>query len=115
MGMHVFVIALNGTNPRIDQNRKKMIRELKKMFGHTFIDQNTVFAITNWHYDQGSIEKRGKNVQKELNLSNVKIAFLDTLYGEETIEKAKIEDQLHIMKHWLFTIPAYPCTHLKQM
>jgi len=92
------------------------------MFGHTFIDQNTVFAITNWHYDQGSIEKREKNgqkeakvnenLQKELNLSNVKLAFLDASYGEETIEKAKIEEQLHKMKHWLFTIPAYPCTHL---
>ena len=120
--MYVFVIALNGTNPRIDQNRKKMIRELKKMFGHTFIDKNTVFAITNWHYDQGSIEKRGKNGQKEakvnenlkkeLNLSNVNIAFLDASCGEERIEKDKIEEQLHKMKHWLFTIPAYPCTHL---
>ena len=99
--MHVFVIALNGTNPRIDQNRKKMIRELKKMFGHTFIDQNTVFAITNWHYDQGSIEKRGKNGQKEakvnenlqqeLNLTNVNIAFLDASYRkEEDIEKVFI-------------------------
>ena len=62
--MYVFVIALNGTNPRIDQNRKKMIRELKKMFGQTFLDKNTVFAITNWHYDQGSIEKRGKMAKK---------------------------------------------------
>jgi len=120
--MYVFVIALNGTNPRIDQNRKKMIRELKRMFGHSFIDKNTVFAITNWHYDQGSIEKREKNGQKEakvsenlkkeLNLSNVNIAFLDASYGEERIEKDKIEEQLHKMKHWLFTIPAYPCTHL---
>ena len=123
--MYVFVIALNGTNPRIDQNRKQMIRELKKMFGQTFLDKNTVFAITNWHYDQGSIEKREKSgkkeinwnekLQKELNLSNVKLAFLDASYGEERIEKAKIEEQLHKMKHWLFTIPAYPCTHLKQM
>ena len=123
--MYVFVIALNGTNPRIDQNRKKMIRELKKMFGHTFIDKNTVFAITNWHYDQGSIVKREKNGQKEvkvsenllkeLNLTNVNIAFLDASYGEENIEKAKIEEQLHKMKHWLFTIPSYSCTLLKQM
>ena len=123
--MYVFVIALNGTNPRIDQNRKKMTRELKNMFGPTFIDKNTVFAITNWHYDQGSIEKRerngqkeakvNENLQKELNLSNVKLAFLDASYGEENIEKAKIEEQLHKMKHWLFTIPSYSCTLLKQM
>ena len=123
--MYVFVIALNGTNPRIDQNRKKMIRELKNMFGHTFIDKNTVFAITNWHYDQGSIEKREKsgqkeikvngNLQKELNLTNVNIAFLDASYGKETIEKAKIEEQLHKMKHWLFNLPSYSCTNLKQM
>merc|ERR1711971_1268329 len=63
--MYGFVIALNGTNPRMDQNRKKMIRELKKMFGHNFIDKNTVFAITNWHYDQGSRDKREKSGQKE--------------------------------------------------
>jgi len=124
--MYVFVIAINGTNPRIDQNRKKMIRELKKMFGPTFIDTNTVFAITNWHYDEGSIEKREKtgkkeakvneNLQQELNLTNVNIAFLDASYRKEKdIEKAKIEEQLHKMRHWLFTIPSYSCTLLEQM
>ena len=89
----------------------ELILELKNMFGHTFIDKNIVFAITNWHYDQGSIEKRGKNGQKEikanenllkeLNLSNVNTAFLDALYGEEDIEKNKIEEELHKMRHWL--------------
>merc|ERR1711971_1196935 len=113
--MYVFVIALNGTNPRMDQNRKKMIRELKKLFGHTFIEKNTVFAITNWHYDQGSIDKRGKRGQKEvrltehlikeLNLTNFNIAFLDASYGEEEIEKHKIEEELYKMEQWLFTMP----------
>ena len=122
--MYVFVIVLNGTNPRIDKKRKEMIRELKKMFGDTFIDTNTVFAITNWHYDQGSIDKREKskkkevtwteNLQKELKLTNVKIAFLDAFYGEEKTEKDKIEEQLNKMKDWLFTtIPSYPCSHFK--
>ena len=74
---------------------------------------------------QGARDKRKKggqteelwneNLRKELNLTNVNIAFIDASYGEENIEKAKIEEQLHKMKHWLFTIPSYSCTHLKQM
>ena len=123
--MYVFVIALNGTSPRIDHNRKKLIRELKKIFGHTFIDNNTVFAITNWHYDRGSQEKREKsgqnavkwneNLLTELNLRNVNTAFLDASCGEEDIEKTMIEQELLKMEKWLFTIPSYSCTHLKQM
>ena len=60
-------------------------------------------------------EKWNENLRKELKLNNVNIAFLDPCYGEENIEKGKIEEQLHKMKHWLFTKPAYPCTHLKHM
>ena len=60
-------------------------------------------------------EKWNENLRKELNLNKINIAFLDASYGEEKIEKDKIEEQLHKMKHWLFTISAYPCTHLKHM
>ena len=40
-------------------------------------------------------EKWNENLRKELKLNNVNIAFLDASYGEENIEKAKIEEQLH--------------------
>ena len=56
-------------------------------------------------------EKWNENLRKELNLTNVNIAFIDASYGDENIEKNKIEEQLLQMKDWLFTIPSYSCTN----
>jgi septin family protein len=55
--VHMFVIVLNGQNPRLDQAHKDMISIFGKCFGSDFM-QNMVLVFTRWHNDEASIARR---------------------------------------------------------
>merc|ERR1711997_1188670 len=63
--LQVFAIVLNGTNIRIDQNRKRLVRKLKETFGQEFLENNIVFVITHWRYNKTSLERRKRCGQDE--------------------------------------------------
>ena len=126
----VFAIVLNGSKPRFDQSRKQMIRKLQTMFGKKFLEKNTVFVITHWHYDEDSRSRRKNTGQDEIswkrdvnmilkdqfglrNPKGVPVIFLDALYGDENNEKTKFQKGVDELESCLKTFPSYQCSSLK--
>ena len=122
--VHVFAIVLNGSKPRFDQSRKQMVRKFKQMFGDTFLEKNTVFIITNWHYDESSCAKRLLSGQNEVSRSidinktlrddfgvrnpKVPVIFLDVLHQkEESEEKRQFQKGLDELQQCLNTFRLY--------
>ena len=71
--VHLFLIAFNGSEPRFDESLKDMLKIFVGMFGQKFLEKNTIFEVTNWHFDPFSLRarKRAKkdedSLTKELN------------------------------------------------
>ena len=128
--VHVFAIVLNGSKPRFDQSRKQMLRKFKQMFGDAFLDKNTVFIITNWHYDESSCAKRLRIGQNEASKTsdinktlgdhfgvknpNVPVIFLDVQHQkEENEEKRQFQEGLDELQRCLNTFQSYPSSSFR--
>ena len=128
--VHVFAIVLNGSNPRFDKERKEMVRKFKQIFGDAFLDKNTVFIITNWHYDESSCAKRLRIGQSEVSRSSdinktlrdnfgvrnpkVPVIFLDVQYQkEESEEKRQFQEGLDELQQCLNTFQSCPSSSFR--
>ena len=128
--VHVFAIVLNGSKPRFDQSRKLMLRKFKQMFGDSFLDKNTVFVITNWHYDESSCAKRlrigqneasktsdiNKTLSDHLGVRNPKVPviFLDVQHqNEESKEETQFQKGLDELQQCLNTFQSYPSSSFR--
>ena len=128
--VHVFAIVLNGSKPRFDQSRKLMLRKFKQMFGDSFLDKNTVFVITNWHYDESSCAKRLRIGQNEASKTSdinktlrdnfgvrnpkVPVIFLDVHHQNEEIEeKIQLQEGLDELQQCLNTFQSYPSSSFR--
>ena len=128
--VHVFAIVLNGSKPRFDQSRKQMLRKFKQMFGDAFLDKNTVFIITNWHYDESSCAKRLRIGQNEASKTSdinktlsdnfgvrnpkVPVIFLDVQHQKEEIEeKRQFQNGLDELQQCLNTFQSYPSSSFR--
>ena len=128
--VHVFAIVLNGSKPRFDQSRKQMLRKFKQMFGDSFLENNTVFIITNWHYDESSCAKRLRIGQNEASKTSdinktlrdnfgvrnpkVPVIFLDVQHQKEEIEeKIQFQEGLDELQQCLNTFQSYPSSSFR--
>ena len=128
--VHLFAIVLNGSKPRFDQSRKQMVRKFKHMFGDAFLDKNTVFIITNWHYDESSCAKRLRTGQNEVSRSSdinktlrdnfgvrnpkVPVIFLDVQHQkEESKEKRQFQEGIDELQQCLNTFQSYPSSSFR--
>ena len=128
--VNVFAIVLDGSEPRFVDSRKKMIQKFKVMFGDKFLEKNTVFVITKWHYDEDSCATREISGQNEMSLERdinqilketfrvknpkgVPVIFLDVHHQDESKEKMKFKKGLDDLENCLKTFPSYDCKSIK--
>merc|ERR1712172_405028 len=100
------------------------------MFGDTFLKKNTVFIITNWHYDENSCANRLTGGQSEVSRSSdinkilkdnfgvrnpkVPVIFLDVLHQkEESEEKRQFQEGLDKLQQCLNTFKSYPSSSFR--
>ena len=113
--INIFVIVFNGSNPRFDF-RKNMMKKLIDIFGKNFLQENAVFAVTNWHFDKEAVKTREKTStdenswkknltnkleEFEINNNNVPVAFIDAHHGNEVMEKEQFRTELAVMEKCL--------------
>ena len=58
--VNVFLLVINGANPRFDSTLIFMLKVFKRMLGKQFLQDNGVLAITNWAFDKKSVKRRGQ-------------------------------------------------------
>ena len=112
--VNVFLLVINGANPRFDSSLISMLKVFHKMFGKTFLQDNGVLAITNWAFDSKSIKRRGKKdndetvtklIQRLQDLQfieedkNIPVLFIDALHdSEDQYEVQKFNEEM--IKLW---------------
>ena len=114
--INVFLIVVNGSNPRFDHALIKMINLFIGMFGKDFLERNTVFEFSNWSYDTKSIKRRGpvknedfwtKAFNQQLgehlgSSSNVPTVFIDALFDPtDELESKRFEDEMSKLKDYM--------------
>merc|ERR1712203_988276 len=106
--VNLFVIAVNGQNPRLDGSLLGMIKIFEGMFGQEFWKQ-VVVLFTRMPMDEKSRRKRVKGTGKTddqlaqeymaevakrfKNSQGIGFVFLDAYYDEEDPEEKKFFDQ----------------------
>ena len=120
----LFLIMINGSNPRFDQSLIAMLKLFIDMFGEGFLENNTVFVFSNWSFDKKAIKKRGPkktegywtnelNKQLRTNVlrsANVPALFIDARYDDEDeFEIEKFEDEVGKLDNFLKTWYPYSC------
>lgn len=127
--LQVFAIVLNGTNIRIDQSRKRLVRKLKETFGQEFLENNIVFVITHWHLDKASLDRRKRVRQDETLWQNslnktlqdfgranpigVRAVFIDVRHGDEIEEVEKFHEAIEELKTCFDMFPSYSFRNLQ--
>ena len=121
--VHQILIAVNGTNPRLDGSMKAMIDIFQRMFTKD-IWANIGIVFTKLSMDKGSIRKRNRNweitdqefadnyvneIRKEFNILDQKCLetyFIDACYDDENDDEAKFfHDEMNSL---------WQAIHLKQ-
>jgi len=100
---NAFVLTFDGLETHFSLSKiEQLVHEIESTFGFSFWD-NTVLAVTNWHYDEDSIEKRGNHdenwwkekmngaLQENFHLkSNLDAVFIDACYDYESHDEENI-------------------------
>merc|ERR1711892_323878 len=132
--VNLFMIAVNGQNPRLDGALMGMIRIFEGMFGQEFWKQ-AVIAFTRIPMDVKSIKKRNKNTKQsdeELAKEYLKVVenefpngnglqylFLDACYDTEEdadpAEKEAFDNAMKILWKSLNKSPGLPTTKVQDV
>ena len=124
--LNTFLIVINGSNPRFDQHRKQMIRKYQNIFGHEFLERNTVFAVTHWPHDERSVKSRKRTgmpneetwtheLNKTLSESfhihgTVPAVFIDCRHNANNEQEArKFEQELNSLNNLIRISQPYSC------
>lgn len=127
--INLFLIVVNGSNPRLDQSLVAMLQIFQGMFGNEFIEQNTVFEFSNWAHHQKAQKSRSKQGKDEAYWSdalnkklreilgskgNVPAVFIDCLYDDEDEqETVKFEEDMRKLEGYLKEFPPFPTEGFK--
>lgn len=55
--VNTFIICFNSVDPRLDENKKSILKLFKEMFGDNFFE-NIMLCFTHWSYGEKESEFR---------------------------------------------------------
>ena len=122
--VNVFLLVINGCNPRFDNSLISMLKVFQRMFGKKFLQDNAVLAISKWPFDKKSIKKRGQKDGQMIDRLNrrlqelqfidadrsIPVIFIDSHYdSEDEDEEQKFNEELKKLYTKLIEYPALAC------
>ena len=128
----VFVLTINGTQLNFPQYIANMIQIFTACCGYQFLEKNTIIEVTNWAYDEASINSRKEHeetIKQKINnelqrvLSNtskyvlqnqVEVVFIDALHytgkaGKK--EKTKFFEEMTKLEKFVCNVEPYSWNH----
>lgn len=137
--LNAFVLTINGSNPRLDDSIKSMLKSFAEMFGVDYLKQ-TIIVFTRWPYDEKEVLRRKENKDseegRELEINKkisellgfdtlnhpIKCFFLCNSYNNLEIANQSTESELfrfystlNDIKKTLLQFPLYYCDKMKKV
>ena len=82
---NMFLVAFDGTNPRLTSGLQKMMAQFEALFGRIFWD-NAEMLITKWPMDQHS-QVRSRNCQLNIGSMVIQCSIIFLLTPTQTIAR----------------------------
>jgi hypothetical protein len=85
LGVHVFVLTVNGTQLTFPKYFKDMISIFQLCYGEQFLNKNTIIEVTNWSFNEASIRRRDideETLKQRINDELKKLVSNDVLQNQ---------------------------------
>ena len=126
--IHVFVLAVNGTQLNFSRYFKDMILIFQLCYGPQFLNKNTIVEVTHWSFDDVNIQRRKideKTIKQKINeelkkiipkLQDLEVIFVDAMHNrgyasKHDKEKTKFIEEMDKLESFMNSVKPYSCNH----